>query len=107
MTLSETAIDGEGGQDQDHCVDESPNKGYPGGHFKVSSLVYASKPEASQLTHSVSCIVHSQSADNGTSNKRFNAPYDGEDGQDDPYQLPAAPLHYAGPKRSDEVYAAD
>lgn len=38
---SETAIDGEGRQYEYQGVDDGPDKRYPGRHFEVSCLVYA------------------------------------------------------------------
>jgi hypothetical protein len=45
---SETAVDGEGRQYEYQGVDDGPNKRYPGGHFEVPCLIYASKSDCSQ-----------------------------------------------------------
>lgn len=45
---SESTIDGERRQYEYQGVDDSPDKGYPGGHFEVACLIHASKSGGSQ-----------------------------------------------------------
>jgi len=69
---SESTIDGERGQYEYQGVDDSPDKGYPGGHFEVARLIYASKSDSSEyaihmalsrgITHSPPTIAPATSA---------------------------------------------
>ena len=45
---SEPTVDGERGQYEYQGVDDGPDKRYPGGHFEVPRLIYASKANDSQ-----------------------------------------------------------